>query len=55
MQPGFSNMQPTPGWKGNPPGQGDLLPGETKPLGRRPSAFRRLLSRFGGGTAKPKD
>ncbi len=54
MQPGFSNMQPTPGYKGNEPAHGDPLSGDTTPLAARRSVIKRLIALLSRGRSHPK-
>jgi hypothetical protein len=41
----FSRMEMTPAYKGNQPGQSDLLPGQVARLRRRPRKVRRWFSK----------
>jgi hypothetical protein len=54
MQPGMSNMQPTPGYKGNEPAHGDPLPGDATPLAGRVPLVRRLIAMVSRSHSRPK-
>lgn len=54
MQPGMSNMQPTPGYKGNEPAHGDPLPGDAKAMAGRPQLVRRLIALLSRRHSKPQ-
>ena len=43
-----SRLEPTPGWKGNPPGQYDPLPGQASTNRNREGLLRRLLTKLRG-------
>lgn len=45
MQPGLSDMQPTPGWKGDAPGSHDPFPGQRPRLKAPHQIVKRWLKR----------
>lgn len=54
MQPGFSNLQPTPGYKGDDPGTHDPLIGDTASVGRPRILIKRVLALLNRRSRRPK-